>query len=125
MTIMHTRIRPTDRLPVMRTWRAALAVSAGLLAPVGVSWAQAQAPTATAPVASTEAASGAPAQNQAGDGKATRAWLGAQSGRKQASSTRQTLSGPVMSTVHDRYVKSFAQPIEATPIRADMVSSGR
>ncbi len=45
------------------------------------------------------------------NGQATQAWLGAQASRKQASRTRQTQSGTVMSKVHERYVKSFERPI--------------
>lgn len=41
----------------------------------------------------------------------TKDWLQAQSSRAQASPVRQTLSGPVLSKVHERYVKSFAEPI--------------
>lgn len=44
-------------------------------------------------------------------GRQSRAWLDQQAGRQQASRTRQTLSGPVMSKVHERYVNSFEQPI--------------
>lgn len=60
-----------------------------------------------------------------GKGDATRSWLGAQTSRKQASRTRQTLSGPVMSTVHERYVKSFSQEVDRTPLRADMSPTSR
>lgn len=44
-------------------------------------------------------------------GKATRGWLNAQDSGKDASLTRQTLSGPVMTQVHKRYVESFAKPV--------------
>lgn len=40
-------------------------------------------------------------------GTMTRQWVQAQGQREQASATRQTLSGPVMRRVHDRYLKSF------------------
>jgi hypothetical protein len=45
------------------------------------------------------------------NGQATQGWLSAQAGRKQASRTRQTLSGPVMSKVHERYLESFKRAI--------------
>lgn len=47
------------------------------------------------------------------DGTASKSWLMAQGARQQASKTRQTLSGPVMGKVYERYVKSFTIPIPA------------
>lgn len=44
-------------------------------------------------------------------GVTTRQWVQAQGQREQASATRQTLSGPVMRRVHDRYLKSFEADI--------------
>lgn len=44
-------------------------------------------------------------------GNSTKAWLAAQGSRQDASETRQTLSGPVLSKVHERYVKSFTMPV--------------
>lgn len=40
-------------------------------------------------------------------GVTTRQWVNTQGQREQASATRQTLSGPVMRRVHERYLKSF------------------
>lgn len=42
------------------------------------------------------------------DGSATRAWLKTQETGSVASKHKQTLSGPVMSRVHERYVNSFS-----------------
>ncbi|MBH1986562.1 MAG: DUF3613 domain-containing protein, partial [Burkholderiales bacterium] len=44
-------------------------------------------------------------------GTASRRWLQAQGAREQASAKQPTLSGPVMRRVHERYVKSFEQPV--------------
>jgi hypothetical protein len=85
--------------------------------------AQAAAP-AVAPADDTDEAQATP-EPRVAKGDATRSWLGAQASRKQASSTRQTLSGPVMSTIHGRYVRSFGLDIERTPIRADMPNTNR
>lgn len=63
-----------------------------------------QPPLGVGATASPEAAS-------APSGLETRKWLESQVSRKQASSIRQTLSGPVMEKVHERYVKSFAVAI--------------
>jgi Protein of unknown function (DUF3613) len=41
------------------------------------------------------------------NGRSTQAWLNAQAHRQGASRTRQTMSGPVMGKVHERYLKSF------------------
>jgi len=45
------------------------------------------------------------------DGHATRDWTQRQASRKQASSIKQTLSGPVMDKVHERYVDSFSKAV--------------
>lgn len=45
------------------------------------------------------------------NGQDTHRWLDSQASRKQASTTRQTLSGPVMEKVHERYVNSFTNPV--------------
>jgi hypothetical protein len=55
------------------------------------------------------------------DGRSARVWLQQQGARKQASTVRQTLSGPVMAKVHDRYVDSFNRAVpdhlrDETPI---------
>jgi Protein of unknown function (DUF3613) len=100
------------------------AVTACLLGAANMCLAQVPASPEAQTAGAASAPGGAPDQ-QIGKGEATRAWLGAQASRKQASQTRQSLSGPVMSTVHERYVKSFSQPVEATPIRADMVNTNR
>jgi hypothetical protein len=105
--------------------RTALATSLQLLWAGQAAWAQAQ-PASPATEAEAEAeANDNPQEARVGKGDATRAWLGAQASRKQASGTRQTLSGPVMSKVHERYAKSFAIEIERTPIRADMPNTNR
>jgi Protein of unknown function (DUF3613) len=109
-----------------KRWPRAVLASAMLMVVANICFAQVRTGPA-APAEAVNAASGPEASKEIsiGKGDATRAWLGAQAGRKQGSQTRQSLSGPVMSTVHDRYVKSFAQPIEPTPIRADMVNTNR
>jgi hypothetical protein len=61
--------------------------------------------------AALAAAQAAPASSAPESGADTRVWLRAQSQRGQASNTQQTLSGPVMRRVHDRYLKSFEQPV--------------
>jgi hypothetical protein len=110
--------------------RMAAAVSLCTLLSGHLAFAQSQAGTAPAATATAMAdadADDAPdaPEPRVAKGDATRAWLGAQASRKGASRTRQTLSGPVMSTVHERYVKSFSHEVERTPIRADMAPTGR
>ena len=68
----------------------------------GMAHADAPPADSSASTESAQAASPAPAT-----GVTTRQWVNAQGQREQASSTRQTLSGPVMRRVHDRYLKSF------------------
>jgi len=41
----------------------------------------------------------------------TKAWLELQRSGRNASSNKQTLSGPVMKKVHERYIESFALPM--------------
>lgn len=53
----------------------------------------------------------APTRTKVEVGAVSRNWLQAQGSREQASATPPTLSGPVMRRVHERYVKSFEQPI--------------
>lgn len=64
------------------------------------------APTASAPTDSPPEAVGTQ----------SRQWLSSQAQRQQASTTRQTLSGPAMKAVHERYVCSFTTPIEPTSL---------
>lgn len=64
------------------------------------------APTASAPTDSPPEAVGTQ----------SRQWLSSQAQRQQASTTRQTLSGPAMKAVHERYVRSFTTPIEPTSL---------
>ncbi len=84
--------------------------------------ARAQASAATAP-----APASAPAPTAGSDdpfaapppepvGSQSRQWLRAQSTREQASATRPTLSGPAMTAVHERYMRSFTAPIEPTSL---------
>jgi len=111
-----TRTRTADRhLGMMRR---AWPVAASLQMLMAASSAFAQ-PTSMPPVQPAPTDTNAEAEQESPVGK------GAQASRKQASATRQTLSGPVLSAVHERYVKSFAQPVEPTPIRADMPPSSR
>ncbi len=58
-------------------------------------------------------------------GEETHTWLQRQASRKQASRTRQTLSGPTMTGVHKRYVESFDKPISETVLRPEAPISGR
>lgn len=61
---------------------------------------------------------GTPEVPKIATGDNTRAWLQQQGSRKQASRTRQTLSGPAMSNAYKRHVDSFGQPIPETPLRS-------
>jgi len=87
--------------PTLRSLRAALALLT--LASAQVT-AHAELPPAdgNAQPETPQAAPAAPAT-----GVTTRQWVHAQGQREQASATRQTLSGPVMRRVHERYLKSF------------------
>jgi Protein of unknown function (DUF3613) len=49
-------------------------------------------------------------------GTATRKWTRAQAQQEQATRNRQTLSGPVMTSIHQRYVESFRNKIEPTSL---------
>ena len=90
---------------------AALATSLLCLAAMAPLHAQ-EAPRPIGPSDHATADGSAPAA--APNGTATRAWLGKQAQRQDASKTRQTQSGPVMTAVHDRYVKSFTNDIPST-----------
>lgn len=63
---------------------------------------------ATAPSSPSQMA---PVHSGAEVGTASRRWLQAQGAREQASAKQPTLSGPVMRRVHERYVRSFEQPV--------------
>lgn len=52
-------------------------------------------------------------QQQAAQPEAVRQWLELQSSGKAASSQPQPLSGAAMSKIHERYIKSFSNPIPA------------
>lgn len=110
---------------------AVLALTSGALA-VGTARAQvtqrattAVAPVAAAPVAvapdDVEAQTEAPVVKP---GEGTRNWLGAQSQKQQASRTRPTLSGPVLTRVHKQYQDSFALTREPTPFHDSRSLSG-
>jgi Protein of unknown function (DUF3613) len=49
-------------------------------------------------------------------GMATRKWTKAQAQHEQATRNRPTLSGPVMTSIHERYVESFRNKIEPTSL---------
>lgn len=44
-------------------------------------------------------------------GQTTQAWLALQASGAQASRQRQTLSGPAMKRIHERYLEVFARPV--------------
>lgn len=52
-----------------------------------------------------------PAARQPAAGEATRLWLDRQSQGSQASDKAQTLPGPAMERVYERYLKSYTHPI--------------
>lgn len=96
--------------PILHRLRTAL----GVLALLPLAWAQGtahadtQADTPTADGSAQHgSAQAAPTPPAPATGVITRQWVNAQGQREQASATRQTLSGPVMRRVHDRYLKSF------------------
>jgi hypothetical protein len=125
MNNMPFSIRPIARVQSLlapRAWLAALSIPMLLTLSTSSAWAQSQ---PAAPSASEDNGVETIKAERVGKGDATRGWLNAQASRRQASSTRQTLSGPVMSTVHDRYVQSFAHPVVPTSIRADMPPTSR
>ena len=108
------------RLNHLHRTRFTLALGFALAAGTGVSHAaEGQEPTPAAPSASTAASTAATtaatteatAQVTEASSSTVRRWVAAQGQREQASATRQTLSGPVMRRVHDRYLKSFEQDI--------------
>lgn len=97
-----------------------VAALAALLALIGPSASHAQSTatsdaTPTAAQASAPQVSTPPAEAVGGQ---SRQWLRHQAQREQASPQRQTLTGPAMKAVHDRYVRSFTTPIEATSFHA-------
>lgn len=99
-----------------------LSVMLALIAPQAV---RAQEyPGKPAPVPATSAAASSPTQVAQNvdtrpdtPGQQSRQWLRAQAERELASPNRQTLTGPAMRAVHDRYVSSFATPREPTSFR--------
>ncbi len=56
-------------------------------------------------------------------GKATQSWMDAQASQTQASKHQQTLSGPVMSRVYQRYLDSFKEQQEAPTWGQKMLSN--
>jgi hypothetical protein len=58
------------------------------------------------------------------EGKASREWIAQQASRKQASTTKQTLSGPIMGKVHGRYLESFTRPVPDR-LRDDLSTDGK
>jgi Protein of unknown function (DUF3613) len=66
---------------------------------------------AVKPAEPVTAAQPAPFDVGAETGPVTRRWLQAQRAREQSSAVQPTLSGPAMQRVHERYLKSFEQPI--------------
>lgn len=77
-----------------------------------VSTAHAQStPAAEAKAPEPEAMPEQPEDKPIADGHATRDWMQRQASRKQASTIKQTLSGPVMDKVHERYVDSFNRAV--------------
>ena len=99
------------KTPARRRLCTALALVALLPSTIGV--AHADSPPADGSQSSEVAhmAASAPAI-----GVTTRQWVQAQGQREKASATRQTLSGPAMRRVHDRYLKSFETDV-ATRLR--------
>lgn len=87
---------------------------AGLLLALATASAYAQAETGAtgSPPAETASVNKASTQQRPiADGHATQTWLAAQASGEQASKRRQTLSGPVMKRIHERYLQSFTQQI--------------
>lgn len=52
-----------------------------------------------------------PVERQPAAGEATRLWLDRQSQGSQASAKAQTLPGPAMEKIYERYLKSYTHPI--------------
>lgn len=93
--------------PTIRACLSSLALIMGLSAlPVGAQ----ETDAGTTPPKSPPS-NAAPTRTKVEVGAVSRNWLQAQGSREQASATPPTLSGPVMRRVHERYVKSFEQPI--------------
>jgi hypothetical protein len=57
-------------------------------------------------------------------GEQSKAWLGAQARREQASKNRPSISGPVMSRVNQRYLNSFTTRAEPTSFHDRQPISG-
>lgn len=53
----------------------------------------------------------------------TRAWLELQSSGEAASEQPQTLSGPAMERIHERYLKNFTHPIPPSYEHAERISN--
>lgn len=53
---------------------------------------------------------------------ATKAWLDLQSSGEAASDQSQTLSGPAMDRIHERYLKNFTHPIPPSYEHAERIS---
>lgn len=96
---------------------AALAALLALIGP-SASHAQSTATSGATPTAAEANAAQVGAPTAEAPGGQSRQWLRSQSQREQASPQRQTLTGPAMKAVHDRYVRSFTTPIEATSFHA-------
>lgn len=100
------------RLNHLHRTRVTLALGFALVAGTGMAHAaEAREPTPAAPSATTEDTTEDTAPVTQASSSTVRRWVAAQGQREQASATRQTLSGPVMRRVHDRYLKSFEQDI--------------
>lgn len=95
---------------MMPSTRARLSLLA-LIAGLSVLPASAQETDASAKASEGLASNAHPTRTKAEAGVESRRWLQAQGSREQASATQPTLSGPVMRRVHERYLKSFEQPI--------------
>lgn len=107
-----------------------LSVLSALLTLATATAVHAQASDASTVVVTPLAAPSAPTASAPTDlppepvGTQSRQWLSSQAQRQQASATRQTLSGPAMKAVHERYVRSFTTPIEPTSLHnRDPISS--
>ncbi len=51
------------------------------------------------------------AESADGHGAGTRQWLEMQRSGQSASPNKQTLSGPAMKKIHDKYIDGFSQPV--------------
>lgn len=70
---------------------------------------------------STQETAPAPANIQAQP--TTKAWLELQSSGEAASKQPQTLSGPAMERIHERYLKNFTHPIPPSYEHAERISN--